>query len=506
MSDNKLIFGKNDTQRIVSCESQGGSTEIFIEEKDGTIRSEFKPNKYWLLASNPLDRSFTRLDGNLYYKWMKTYDNETDFKLDKKIYYKRDIYTISDSKEAAMVAFGFTYFKGMKIEDVSVLSFDIETNGLERNNDSRIFLISNTFRRNGVTTRKLFSYNEYENDGEMLDAWCKWVREVNPSVMLGHNIYGFDLNYMDHVASLHNTSLSLGRNGSSIKFSTYESDFRVDGAKSYKYNRAHIYGREIIDTMFIALKYDIGKNYESYRLKSIIAYEGLEVEGRQHYDAMTIKDNYNIPEEWEKIKAYAMFDADDSLALYDLMIPSFFYLSQSVPKPFQSIGYSASGSQINSFLVRSYLQDGHSIPKATEVTHVAGGISFGVPGVYRNVLKIDYAGLYPSIIRQYKVYDEYKDPKQHFLKMVEYFALQRLTNKKLAKETGDQYYKDLDQSGKVFVNSSYGLLATNGLNFNSVNKASFITGKARELLTYSIEWATSKKLDYWLQLFEEKTK
>lgn len=500
-----LIYGKSSHENIVSCEVSDEHVELFIEDDKG-VRSKFIPNKYWILSANYFDDSWKRLEGDLFYKYAKTYNSKQDFKIDKQRYYNKDTFLIHDEKEAAMLASGFTYFKGMKINDVSVLSFDIETTGLSRDNTSKVLLISNTFRRFGSVVRKLFSFDEYQSQGDLINAWTAWFRSCDPSVIVGHNIFGYDFPYLAHCADMAGTSLELGRDKSNIRFNDYDSKFRFDGSQDYDYKRCYIYGREIVDTFFLSMKYDFGRKYTSYGLKNIIAQEKLEVKDRQFYDAATIKDNYNNPEEWSKIKKYAEHDADDALALYDLMIPSYFYYSQHIPKSFQSIMYSATGSQINSLLVRSYLQFAHSLPKASEAKVFEGAISFGIPGRYTNVLKIDFAALYPSIMRQYKIYDKYKDPGAHFLKLVDFFTIERLKNKKLAKDTNDKYYSDIEQSQKIFINSAYGLLGASGLLFNSPFNAATVTRKARELLKETIYWATSKKSEEWVDLFKKKTK
>ncbi len=487
-SYNPLIFGKDRTENIVSCEVSESSLDLFIE-KDGVITVETRPNKYWLLAPTKYDRDFKLLDGNLYYKYIKYYDNKSDWYQDRKIYGKRDVFAVSDVKEAAMILNGFTYYKGMKVSDVSVLAFDIETTGLLHNNDSKVLIIANTFRKQGKTIRKLFSLDEFENQAEMLEAWCSWVREIDPSIIINHNIFGFDLPYIKFVADSHGVNLNLGRDGSDIQIAKYESKFRKDGSQDYLYRRCFIHGREIVDTMFLSYHYDFARKYDSYALKAIIKHEGLEVANRQFYDAGNIGKNWHIPEERVKIKKYAEMDGDDALALYDLMISAYFYLNQSVPKSFQQINYSASGSQINSFLVRSYLQEGHSIPKASDAMYFEGATSFGNCGVYKNVFKVDVASLYPSIMLSFKVHDKYKDPKQHFLKMVDYFTQERLVNKKKGKE--DRYYKDLSEAQKIVINSAYGLLGATGLNFNSPMNGSLVTSKGRQILKTAIDWAES---------------
>lgn len=486
---NPLIFGNMPNKNIVSCEIEDGKVELFIEE-NGEVYSEFIENQYWILGAAKYDQGFKKLDGNLWFSYIKFYNNKSDWWSDKKRYQKQSLYYMNDDKEAAMVYHGFTYYKGMKVNDVSVLAFDIETNGLTLNNDSKVYLIANTLRKNGITTRKMFSIDEYNNEAAMLVAWCDWVREVNPSLLIGHNIYMFDIPYLDHVAGLNGITLQLGRDDSPLKILKYDSKFRKDGSQDYIYRRSYVYGREIVDTMFVAYHYDFSRKYENYSLKGIIKHEGLEAKDRQFYDASKIRDNWDNLEERKKIKSYAEFDGDDALALFDLMIPAYFYLNPSIPKSFQAINFSASGSQINSFLVRSYLQDGHSVPQPTEMKYFEGAISFGNPGCYKNVFKVDVASLYPSVMLSEKVFDKYKDPKQHFLKMVEYFTEERLVNKKKGKETGDRYYKDLDAAQKIVINSAYGCLGTPGLNFNSPMNAGLVTKKGREILQSAIDWSS----------------
>lgn len=503
----RLLYGKDNTSHIVSIEADDGVLEIFRETEDG-IENSYMPNKFWILSNECFHRNMVTLKGNLHYKYGIQFDERTDFTSFYQKYRNKDLYRIFDPKEASMVNKGITYFKGMEIKDVSVLSFDIETTGLDPDaKDAKVLLISNTYRKKGKIQKKLFAYDEYDSQGAMIEDWCKFVRKLNPSIILGHNIFSFDLPYLYTIAKDNNVPMLLGRDDSPILFNNYESKFRKEASQFIHYKNVKIYGREVIDSLFLTIKWDAtNRMLESYALKSVIKQLGLEKDSRTFYDASQIRFKYKDKEEWKKIKSYAIDDADDALSLYDKMISPFFYMTQNIPKCFQNVMQSASGSQINSIMVRAYLQDGHSIPKTTEVQHFEGGISFGVPGIYKNLLKIDFSGLYPSIMRQYKVCDENKDPSKYFLQLVEYFAIERLRNKKLFQETGNEYYDHVQSSQKIFINSTYGFLGASGLNFNSPQKAAFITAKARELLKQSIVWATNKDFEYWKQIFEEKTK
>jgi len=487
---NKLLYGKAEQTHLVGIEPQDEYCELFIE-KDGKITSDFVSNKYWLLAHEKLNQSFVRLKGDLHYKYGVQFCKRSDYQKFRNIFKDQDTFSIYDPKESFMVNKGYTYYKGMTLKDVSILSFDIESTGLKHNYDAKVLIISNTIRKNGTTVRKLFTHDEYDTNGEMIDSWCQWVREQDPSIITGHNIFGFDLGYLAFCAARDGYQLQLGRNATNLRFEDRESKFRKDQTQDLHYFKAHIYGREIVDTMFLSIKYDIAsKKYESYGLKQIIKQEGLEVKDRQFYDASTIRDNYNNPIEWEKIKKYAIHDADDALALFDLMAPSQFLASQIIPKSFQSIVCGATGSQINSIMIRAYLQDAHSLPKESPAVEYEGAIALGNPGLYKNALKVDVSSLYPSIMIAYKVYDENKDPEGKFLELVETLTKERLINKQKAKT--DKYFDDLQSSQKILINSAYGFLGTTGLLFNSPSKAAFITRTGREILQRSIKWSEDK--------------
>lgn len=504
MNHNKLVYGKNEQQNIVSIEQNDSHVELFVE-KDGVVTSEFLPSKYWLLASKSYGNGWVRLDGDLHYKWGKQFQSKSHFLATKNQLRNEDVYAIFDAKEMCMVNKGITYFKGMKIEDVSVLSFDIETTSLDpASPEAKVLLISTTYRSQGKIKKRLFSYDDYENEGYMIGHFCEYVREMNPSVLLGHNIFCFDLPYLKTRAEYFGVDLLLGRDGSKAEQNKYESKFRKEATQFIHYKKFKVYGREIIDTLFLSIKHDMAsRKYDSYGLKNIIKQEGLEKRGRVFYDASLIRVNYKDKEEFKKIKEYCIDDSDDSLMLFDLMIPALFYANQSVPKSFQELITSASGSQVNSILVRAYLQDRHSIPRAYQLEEkVEGGISFGVPGIYKNLLKVDLKSAYPSQILRFKLYDKEKDPKGCFYQMVKFFAEERFKLKELSLTDTTGYYVSRDNTAKIFLNSMYGVCNTNGLNFNAPSLAAKITKETRDVLNMALVWASGKDVDYWRQKCE----
>lgn len=492
---NPLVFGKANIPGIVAIEPNGDKVELFIQDDQGNVTSVFKPHRYWLLTHRKTPGA-KELKGSLHYKWGKQFTDQSDFLKARRIYRDADVYSIYSASEAAMVKDGYCFFQGLNPKDVSILSTDLETTTLNPYDaEAKILLIATTFRDKQGMRRKLFRYDQYESQADMLLDYVAYVNKVNPSILTGHNIIPFDLYYMNGIAECENITLNLGRDGSALEFNQYESKFRLDGTRDLHYKKCSIYGRSIVDTYFLAIKFDVGKQMESYALKPMIKQLGLESPGRTFYDASTIRTNYTIPEEWEKIVKYCEDDADDAIKLWDKMGPLYFYMAPMIPKPFTDLILGASGSQLNALMVRAYLQDGHSIPKADEMTSFQGAYSWGRPGIYKNVWKVDCAAMYPSIIIGYNKYDKAKDPQAHLVTLTKYFKKVRLEYKKLAKDTGLEHYKNMDDAAKVILNSFYGFCGAQGLNFNSREVADFITSKGREILNTAIEWACGQKYE-----------
>lgn len=489
-----MLFGKDKRTKIVNIAIKDDQFYIFYV--DG--REEILPCVFWALSEKNLDGRMKKLEGNCFYKYRKTFSREEDLKSFKKRYYQ-SIYSPADLVAQQLSYYGITLYKDLNFEELNCLAFDIETDSTQQTKNSKVFTISCTHFQNDKSEVVQFVLNDFENQAEMLQSFCEYVKEINPSIITGHNIIGFDIPYLNHVANLNKTALILGRDGSEIEIASRTKDYRVDGSQTWTYRDINIFGRDIVDGMYLAVKYDVGRNFPSWGLKPIIEYLGLIEEGRQFYDASKIGENWNDPVEREKIIEYCKDDGNDSKAIFSLMARSYFYMARSIPRTFQGIINSATGGWLNDIIVRAYLQNGHSIAKADESSKVTGGISFGIPGRHANCWKIDVSSLYPSIMRQWHINDPNKDPKDVFFNLVNYNTIQRLNHKKLAKETKNNLYKDLEQSEKILINSAYGLLGTQRVNYNNFNNADFVTSVGRRILSLTMQWATGKDVNYWFQ-------
>lgn len=501
--DDDLIHGKDKRKYVVNISVTDDKVHIYY--KDGTSES-YDYSKWYLTC----DKHGEKLKGYKFFDHIVHTDTETYNELqgawDKRKWVPRT------PEEGFMLLNGVTYYKGMKVEDVSLMSIDIEAEGFDPNAKNAVVgLISCTFRRDGKFERKLFDLVEYNFDEQkMIADFSAYVNNKNPDIIIGHNILSYDLPYLNR------GKLTLGRDGSEVVFDEKPSKKRKDGSQSYEYYNAFIHGREIVDTLFLSITYDVARNFPSYGLKQIEQYLGIAENDRIEWDFSKYKvidmidgikkGDAKSKELWEKFKKYCSQDSDSPILLFDLMAPAFFYMNQAVPKKFQQMINEATGSQLDSLMIRSYLQQGYSIPKTSPKVEFEGAISMGIPGRYENVRKVDVASLYPSIMLQYEIYDEKKDPNKHLLKILKYFRDQRLANKKKAKETGDKYFDDLQGAQKILINSLYGYMGAGYLLYNYPKGAAEVTERGREILQQGVEWATGKRLVKTIKKVKNKGK
>lgn len=452
------------------------------------------PLQFFSLAQHSgLHSAVIPLKGGLAFKYAYIFNNLGVWK--KFTQNNRDsTKTYNDPIQNLLVGRGARLYKGLLLKDLTTHAWDIETTGLDRfAPDAKVLLISNTVEKGGVRTNKLFSIDEYEHEGKMLDAWCAWIQEIDPDIQVTYNGYAFDIPYVVARANQFGTRLRMGRDNRLLEIDSYGRKFRLDAGRFLEFNMPNVPGRECIDMMLVAFKWDIGKMFSSYGLKNVAKQLGVERQKATYYDASKIRTNWKIPGEMQKIKDYAIDDADETLGVFNRLIGAYFAATQLYPMTLQQITTTASGGQIDALMVSSYLGQGHSIPLPSKKVKYQGAISDGYPGIYKNVLKIDINSMYPSVIIEYNVHDPQKDPLELVPLFTRTFREERLKYKKLYKDTGEERYNQLDMIHKVSLNSMYGFFGTEGLCFNAPQCAAFITKKGREILNQSIVWATGSE-------------
>ena len=117
----------------------------------------------------------------------------------------------------------------------------------------------------------------------LLEETTRLIRERDPDVIEGHNIFRFDLEYLEARARRHRVRLAWGRDGTELR----GRPARLQVAeRSIGYRRYEIGGRHVVDTWMLAQLHDVGaRDLPSFGLKDIARHLGVAAADRTYLDA-----------------------------------------------------------------------------------------------------------------------------------------------------------------------------------------------------------------------------
>ncbi|MBI3579130.1 MAG: DNA polymerase, partial [Ignavibacteriales bacterium] len=375
---------------------------------------------------------------------------------------------------------GLTLFKGMAFNDLHRLQLSVQTYSKShklsdaRKTEDRIIAIALSDNKNWAQLldgRRL-------SEVEMLKQLIALIKERDPDVIEGHNLYGHDIPYLLKRCELNTIDFEVGRDGSSLKASTARGGFADRDSDTIFYEVA---GRYLVDTLTLAHSYG---SYENYSLKFLGQTLGFEQKGRTYI----ARDKISLM--WEKepdrVLHFAGNEVQDIKNLSDHLSPSYFFLSQMCPLSYASVIRTGSSAKIESLLLREYIRQKHSIPHPESGYQTTGGYTdiFYV-GLVENVIHADIESLYPSIMLSQEI-KPHTDELNIFQMLLRDLTTKRLEAKHKMQQSKKQEtrakYQALQSSLKILINSFYGYLGYSKGLFNDYAKADEVTKSGQEFL------------------------
>jgi DNA polymerase elongation subunit (family B) len=406
---------------------------------------------------------------------------------------------LADPVQQHLLLTGKTLFKGLPFQDLHRLALDIETatapgyafsNPLRK--EDRILSIA--LMDNRGSEEVLFGRGDL-GEKEMLEALGKRIASLDPDVIEGHNLFNFDLEYITTRARMHGVRLRWGRDGSEPK--TRRSRFTV-AERIIDYTRMEIFGRHVVDTLFLLQYYDVAaRELESYTLKSAARHFGLAGPERTYIEPKKIQWHYD--HDPETLKRYNLDDVRETLALSELLGYPFFLQTRIFPFSYQNVFVRGNATKINALFLREYLRQRASVPRAGQGEEFAGGYTdIFRQGVVSPVISCDVASLYPSILLTYELKPA-TDSRNVFLPLLRDLRTFRLQAKNKARLAADSHERDyhqaLQQTFKVLINSFYGYLGTRLHHFADPHLAGEVTRRGREIIRHMLEWLRNEGAD-----------
>lgn len=514
----KILYGRDEEKNITKIETLRNQNLVHIFKRvDGKVEDRYEPLSYVIFINEkdvkklPKNVTTTKLKGKNHFNIRVNIDDYKTFYQVKQLDMNMNV-PYQDSQY--MIQTGKTCMKGMSFNDPVVVEFDLEVLTSEGYNfpnadreEDKIIIIA---MKSNKGDEMLFYLGKPEkkevngvkhfvckNERALLNDFLYQFKKIDPDVVANHNIFNFDLPYLETRAKMNDVKLILGRDGSEP--SSYETAIKF-GDRARQYNNYSIYGRTVIDTQFLAEYADVVmRKMPSYGLKQLVRFLGKESKERTYIKGEEIADVWRGNHDTftrDDLVNYAIDDVREAEILYKEFGQSIFMLTKMVPMNFQEVFRYGTGNQVEFVFNREYIHQEESLPKADPYRKIKGGYAdvllFGQ--MMGSIMYADVKSLYPSLGKLLNI-----KPKKDTLNLYQ-IILEELTDMRYAiKEKIAQYreigidemvsqQKATDGAVKIFLNTmSYGFLAFGHSGFNDFDEAERITLNGQKIIKRMID-------------------
>ncbi len=458
---------------------------------------DFKPFA-WLGTETPHEGvSFERLKGEGAFHWLAHAESLAAFEaFFKAVREGAAIDVLKPYESQWLLQKRARLYADMKFADLWRCQLDIETGAAEagafsdaKNPGDRVLAIG----LQCGSRRELLTLGEETDAGEkrLLLAFNDLLRELDPDVVEGHNIFKFDLDYLRTRSRRLKVPCAWGRFGLPAEFR----NSRMKVAERWiDFSRCDMPGRTVIDTYLLIQLYDItAREMTAYGLKDAAVYFGITPEsgeGRTYIDGAQIQHAFRSNR--EEFLAYLADDLRETRGLADVLLPTYFEQARAFPILLQEAALRGTAGKVDLLFLEEYYHARASCPEPLgEIATFEGGFTRSFQeGVFRHVLHFDVASLYPSLLLQMN-----RNPRSDtlgvFIPMLRRLREYRLKYKQLAKSAPTAAERDEAQARqatfKILINSFYGYLGFSGARFGDGELAAEVTRRGRELLQALIE-------------------
>jgi DNA polymerase elongation subunit (family B) len=489
---NTMLFGADPTPRIVAIElGETGTVRVYRREKDGSTSADVEPFHPFVWADSDvvdLGIETEKLRGDLKYGWLIAVDSWKELIALRNGLKNagRDFFAFTDPVQHYLTATGRTLFKDLPFEELKRLQLEVLSFEGEGDHIMSIAISDNTGWEELIVVDP---NNVEESERDALKRLTALIKQRDPDVIEGHNLFRSDLPYLVGRAKKLKTKLDWGRSCGFLR--SRPSRLQI-AEKTIDYPKFTIDGRHFVDTFLLAQFYDVG-------MRSLAGFERTDV--ARHFD---LCDNEQISaltgkeleraylENSETFRRRALCGVREARALSDLLSPSYFIQAQIFPYNYQDVIVRGNATRINALFLREYFRKRHSIPELPMVRAFEGGYTdIFFTGVVRNVWHCDIASLYPSVMLQFECFPATDQLQifRHLLTDVRTFRLEAKAKMRAEQDPVKQHHlQALQNTFKILLNSFYGYLGFAQGHFADFDAAARVTQIGRDLLKKMIDW------------------
>jgi len=379
-------------------------------------------------------------------------------------------------------------------DNLKIISLDIETS-LDGKKLYCISLYSDKYQKSFIVSKRKFKNAISCPDEEtLLENFQKALILEDPDIITGWNVIDFDLNFLKKKFKEHHIPYILGRDNTQTKLHIQSNFFRD--------SKADVTGRQVLDglsllkTSFIKVK--------DYKLETV----ALNILGKKKLIAQEDKTKIDIiyKEDPEHLLKYNLLDAQ---LVYEILNKSkilelTILRSLLTGMPLDKV--SASIASFDSLYLKKardrklVCPSGKFSEKPSPIT--GGYVMESKPGIYNNILVLDFKSLYPSVMSTFNI-----DPASFLGKKKEKNSIKSPNNVYFRNEQGivpeiiktllEEREKARKQKNelarysiKILLNSFFGIMASPSCRFFNMDFANAITHFGQHILKL-----TKKKIE-----------
>ena len=485
---NEILFGADPTPRIVAIElGETGTVKVHRREKDGSTTTDVEPFHPFVWADSDvvdLGIEAEKLKGDLKFGWLVTADSW------KKLIALRnglkdagrDFFAFTDPVQHYLTATGRTLFKDLPFEQLKRMQLEVLAN------DEHIMSIAVSDNSGWEELIIVDAKNAAESERNAVKRLTALVKEREPDVIEGHDLFRVHLAYLVARAKKLKTKLDWGRSGGFLR--SRPSRLQI-AEKTIDYPKFAIDGRHFVDTFLLAQFYDVG-------LRTLTGFERADV--ARHFGFCDKEVSSLAGKELErayidndeKFRRRALCGVRETKSMSDLLSPSYFIQAQIFPYNYQDVIVRGNATRINGLFLREYFRQRHSISELPLPQIFEGGYTdIFFTGVARKVWHCDVASLYPSIMLQFDCFpvSDRLQIFRHLLTDLRKFRLEAKAKMRAAKDPAEQRHLEAFQNTfKILINSFYGYLGFAQGHFADFDAAARVTRIGRDLLKKMIDW------------------
>ncbi|KAF8199125.1 hypothetical protein BJ912DRAFT_950996 [Pholiota molesta] len=307
-----------------------------------------------------------------------------------------------------------------KIAPLRILSFDIECAGRKgifpEATVDPVIQIANMVTRQGEAkpfVRNIFTLNtcsnivgsqviSYDDEAKMLQSWRDFVETVDPDVIIGYNIGGFDFPYlMDRAKALKVVRFPYLGRMKGTKTETKNTHFSSKAYGQRDSKETPLDGRLQLDILqFMQREHKL----RSYTLNSVCAQFLGEQKEDVHHSVITELQN-GTPESRRRLAVYCLKDAYLPQRLLDKLMcfVNYIEMSRVTGVPFNFLLSRGQSIKVLSQLYRKANEEGYLVPagkgEGTDEQYEGATVIEPKKGYYDvPIATLDFSSLYPSIM------------------------------------------------------------------------------------------------------------